>query len=174
MATSNLDPLIVSLLGSDNPKHPDIRYHQCNSSSSSSSLSSQTPYATNDDSHKDQNTNLLLSGGLKIQVPSSDGEFKFSNVEDDPKTPRSTEHRIPVTAACPPAPRKATRVPVTGKRKTTGFFPVVRVPADFIVYVDAMLALNEAVYVPDIVVGDLGNGDRAKKLKLLPAPAHDI
>ncbi|KAM0021403.1 putative cyclin-dependent protein kinase inhibitor SMR [Helianthus debilis subsp. tardiflorus] len=150
MATSNLDPLIVSLLGSDNPKHPEIRYHQCNSSSS------QTPY------------------GLKIQAPSSDGEFKLSNVEDDPKTPRSTEHRIPVTAACPPAPRKARRVPVTGKRKTTGFFPVVRVPADFIVYVDAMLALNEAVYVPDIVVGDLGNGDRAKKLKLLPAPAHDI
>ncbi|KAI3786993.1 hypothetical protein L1987_41126 [Smallanthus sonchifolius] len=89
------------------------------------------------------------------------------NGEDIPKSPRSMEHRIPVTATCPPAPRKAKRVPTTGKRKAS-CFPVVRVPADFMVYMDAMLALNETVYVPDIVIGDLG-----KRLKLLPPPAHE-
>ncbi|KAI3694619.1 hypothetical protein L1987_77587 [Smallanthus sonchifolius] len=92
--------------------------------------------------------------------------------QDNPKTPRSVEHRIPVTATCPPAPRKAKRIPTTGKQRAS-CFPVVGVPADFKVYMDAMLALNETVYVPDIVIGDLGAGDHVKRLKLLTPPAHE-
>ncbi|KAK9055363.1 hypothetical protein SSX86_026446 [Deinandra increscens subsp. villosa] len=162
MGTSNLDHLIVSL--------PDIQYHQCNPSSSLSELT------TNDTSSQDQNVNSVSSANRVPSSSSAGDQFELSNGEDDPKTPRSVEHRIPVTETCPPAPRKAGRVPVTGKRKAPCFRPVVGVAADFIAYVDEMLALNnEVVYIPDVVVGDLlGNGDRAKKLKLLPAPAHDL
>ncbi|KAI3801516.1 hypothetical protein L1987_29623 [Smallanthus sonchifolius] len=154
MATSNLDPLIVSLPHSD-VDNPDLRHHQCSSSSSS-----QTPDATNyNNNQEDQNVNLITTANLKIQVPSSAGEFEVSNGEDGLKTP----DRIPAVATCPPAPRKAKSVPVSRKRKAP-IFPVV---TDFVVYVDAMLGLNEVIYVPDIVVGDLG-----KKLKLLPEQAH--
>lgn len=153
MGTSNLDPLIISL--------PNIQYHQCASSSSSPSDT------TNTANEEEQNTKSLTKA-LHIQIPSFPGEF-----EDDLKTPRSIDNRIPVMATCPPAPRKAKSVPVNRKRKAS-YFPVVQVPAGFIVYMDAMLALNEVVYVPDIVVGDLiSKVDHAKKLKLLPAPADD-
>ncbi|KAI3811591.1 hypothetical protein L1987_21317 [Smallanthus sonchifolius] len=158
MATSNLDRLIVPLPHAD----VDLRHHHCSSSSDATNNNTQ---------EEDQNVNLVTSA-LKIQVPSSAGEFEASDGEDDLKTPRSIDHRIPVMATCPPAPRKAKSVPVSRKRKAP-FFPVVRVAADFVVYVDAMLGLNEVIYVPDIVVGDLGKGDHAKKLKLLPAPEHD-
>ncbi|KAD3068240.1 hypothetical protein R6Q59_021233 [Mikania micrantha] len=151
MGTSNLERLIIS--------HPVIQYHH-----------HQTPNATNTNSPEDQNANLA-SNGLKIQVQSSaNGEFNVINREDnDPQTPRSIEHRIPIMATCPPAPRKvARRVPVSRKRKAP-FFPAKLLPAEFAVYVDAMLALNEVVYVPHTMVGDLGKSESAKKLKLLPA-----
>ncbi|KAL8191624.1 hypothetical protein R6Q57_028355 [Mikania cordata] len=150
MGTSNLERLIIS--------HPVIQYHH-----------HQTPNATNNNSQEDQNANLA-SNGLKIQVPSTaDGKYNVSNREDDPQTPRSMEHRIPIMATCPPAPRKvARRVPVSRKRKAP-FFPAVLLPAEFAVYVDAMFALNEVVYVPHTMVGDLGMGESAKKLKLPPA-----
>ncbi|KAK1420813.1 hypothetical protein QVD17_22692 [Tagetes erecta] len=151
MGTSNLDPLIISL--------PNIQYHQCTSSSS------DTKTNTDHVNEQYQNTNSITKA-LNIQVPSSSGEF-----EDGLKTPRSIDNRIPAMATCPPAPRKAKSVPVNRKRKASFF--QVQVPADFIVYMDAMFGLNEVVYVPDIVVGDLTKAvhDHAKKLKLLPAPA---
>ncbi|KAL8254717.1 hypothetical protein R6Q59_032938 [Mikania micrantha] len=148
MIPSNLDRLIVSCPHSDVNcrKLSDSRDHQQNLSSSN-----------------------LASGALKIKVSSSSGEFM--EVNDQLTTPRSVEHKITVTKTCPPAPRKAKRVPTTGKRSAS-CFPVVRTPADFMVYLDAMLALNETVYVPDVVVGDLGAGDHVKRLKSLPTSAH--
>ncbi|MFS7944799.1 putative cyclin-dependent protein kinase inhibitor SMR [Helianthus anomalus] len=152
MGTSNLDPFILSFLHSgfdSSQKLSDIQDHPCKSSTQ-------------------------VSGALKIQVPSSAEQLKVGNGEDNPMTPRSMEHRIPVMATCPPAPRKVKRVPTTGKRRASSCFPVVRGPADFMVYLDAMLALSETVYVPDIVVGDLfGTGDQVKRLKLLPPPAYE-
>ncbi|KAI3514151.1 hypothetical protein L1887_12470 [Cichorium endivia] len=154
----------------DRLKLSNIRDHQCNSSSS------LAPNVLENDSQEDQtkmkeDTNSFC-GALKVQVPSPDGEFKVSNGEDDPKTPTATEHRIPVMTTCPLAPRKAKWVPTTGKRKAP-FFPGVIAPAEFMIYVDAMRALNEAVYVPDIVAGDFGAGDCAKRLKPLTPPAHE-
>ncbi|CAH1432446.1 unnamed protein product [Lactuca virosa] len=169
MGTSNLDRLIMSLPESDidHLKLHNIQDHQCNSSSSLT-----TPNALENGTQDNQEDTSSSSGGLKVQVPYPTGEFKVSNDDDNPKTPTATEHRIPVMTTCPLAPRKAKRVPATGKRKAP-FFAGVITPENFLIYVDAMLALNEAVYVPDIVVGDLGAGDRAKRLKPVTSPAHE-
>ncbi|KAL4571048.1 hypothetical protein LXL04_017798 [Taraxacum kok-saghyz] len=171
MGTSNLDRLIISLSDSDidHMNLHNIRDHQCNSTS---------PLTPNTHSQENQTKNIkedtkLFFGGLQVQIPSSAGELKVSNGDDNPKTPTATEHRIPVMTACPLAPRKAKWVPATGKRKAP-CFPGIIDPESFLIYVDAMLVLNEAVYVPDYLVGDLGGADgRAKRLKPLTPPVHD-
>lgn len=160
MGTSNIDHFIVSI------PEPNIRAQQCKSSSSSSEIPSVLHNENQENQTKINKDANFVTSGLTIKVPSSAG------AEGDPKTPKSTKNRIPIMVTCPPAPRKAKRVLMTGKRKAT-YFPEVRVLADFMVYVDAMLALNETIYVPDIVVGDPGTGDHAKRFKSLPPPAHE-
>ncbi|KAK9048257.1 hypothetical protein SSX86_032781 [Deinandra increscens subsp. villosa] len=96
------------------------------------------------------------------------GEVKVvDHGEEDhnPKTPRSVEHRIPVTVTCPPAPRKQQAKWGRGVPTTTGKRRRIRAPsscfpAGFKIYLDdaiMMPAFNQTVvYVPDhIVVGHL-------------------
>ncbi|PWA89876.1 hypothetical protein CTI12_AA106840 [Artemisia annua] len=156
MGTSNLDKSNIC----------NIHDHQSNSSSHAPEYKIQENQTSiKEDPH-------LVSCALKIETPTSTREFRVSNSENEPKTPTSRKHRIPVIGTCPPAPRKSRWFPTNGKRKEP-YFPVVRVPADFMVYLDEMLATNEVVYVPDSAVGDLGAGDYAKRLKLLPTPANN-
>ncbi|KAI3772340.1 hypothetical protein L6452_03524 [Arctium lappa] len=153
-----------------------IEDHRCNSSSPiTPNIPHQITNNLEDQTNNKEDANsVVVSDDLKIQVITSFAR-EFNN-HDHPKTPTSTEHKIPAMATCPPAPRKAKWVPkITGKRKAPYFVAVgdMNAAADFMVYVDAMLALNEVVYVPDIVVGDLGAGDCAKRFKALPVLPAD-
>ncbi|KAI3760480.1 hypothetical protein L1987_50875 [Smallanthus sonchifolius] len=97
---------------------------------------------------------------LSIELPSSVQEF--NNSGDEPTTPTSSDQKIPVPATCPPAPRKPRSVPRSNKRKTPN---VQRISVDLMVVFNAMLVPPAVVAVPDILAGDLGAGDRAKKVK---------
>ncbi|KAK1412816.1 hypothetical protein QVD17_34339 [Tagetes erecta] len=106
---------------------------------------------------QDHDTNSTLTS---IKLPSSDQQFN-NDVDDQPTTPTSSDHKIPVPK-CPPAPRKPRPVPTSNKRKTPSFR---RVSVDLMVIFNAMFVSPEIVADDGIVAGDLDAGERALKVK---------
>ncbi|KAI3678328.1 hypothetical protein L6452_37615 [Arctium lappa] len=113
------------------------------------------------------------NSGLTIKVPSSLSslhDFKNSDEgfqeDDEPKTPTSSDQKIPVVTTCPPAPRKPKTVArVNNKRKTPSF---QRISVDLMVMINAVFspAAGGIVAVPDRnLAGDLAAGDHGKKVK---------
>ncbi|CAI9301186.1 unnamed protein product [Lactuca saligna] len=111
--------------------------------------------------NQEQEDENILS--LTIKLTSSVREFNNGGQdfeeEDEPRTPTSSDQKIPVTTTCPPAPRKPKTVPRGNKRKTRSF---QRISVDLRVVMNAMFA---PVTLPDFMAGDLGTGDHSKKVK---------
>ncbi|XP_024982144.1 cyclin-dependent protein kinase inhibitor SMR3-like [Cynara cardunculus var. scolymus] len=110
------------------------------------------------------------NSGLTIKVPSSlqdhnNGDEGFQE-DDEPRTPTSSDQKIPVVTTCPPAPRKPKTVArVNNKRKTPSF---QRISVDLMVMITAMFSpeAGAAAPVPDhFLAGDLAAGDHEKKIK---------
>ncbi|KAI3750052.1 hypothetical protein L2E82_20676 [Cichorium intybus] len=100
---------------------------------------------------------------LTIKLPSSVQELNNGGEgfeeEEEPRTPTSSDQKIPATTTCPPAPRKPKTVPMGNKRKSRSF---QRISVDLMVIMNAMF---DPVTVPDFLAGDLDAGDHSKKVK---------
>ncbi|KAL4558243.1 hypothetical protein LXL04_036441 [Taraxacum kok-saghyz] len=130
--------------------------HQRNSSATETALEFRNQ------EHQDRLDGKISA--LTIELPLGLREFNNGGEgfegEEEPRTPTSSDQKIPATATCPPAPRKPKTVPMgSNKRKTRNF---QRISVDLSVIMNAMFS---PVTVPDFLAGDLGAGDYSRKVK---------
>ncbi|KAI3819662.1 hypothetical protein L1987_13507 [Smallanthus sonchifolius] len=107
---------------------------------------------------------IFQNSVLRIALPSPAKEFNNGvEEEDEPTIPTPSDQKIPVTTACPPAPRKPKSLPMGNKRKAPNF---QRISVELMVMINAIFVPPAVITAPDILAGrDLGAGERAKKLK---------